>query len=247
MANQPIINPPTPIAIGSPVQGGTSGLYLAIDGNGNLTQQAVTPTTPGGSSGQIQYNNGTGFAGSANLTWDNTNARLAIGDYEGSGPLTISGVASSLICLLLNTDGAGNAGWETENDAGSILYTGVYGSSGGSGTILYQNAFIQCNTANLAVFNTAGGIQLAVGGIATANVALNITSSGAIGIGAGVTPNASALVEIDSTTQGFLKPQMTTTQKNAISSPKEGLEVYDLTLHAPCWYNGSAWKTVTGS
>ena len=49
MANPPIINPPTPIAIGSPVQGGTSGLYLAIDGSGNLTQMAVSAVPPAGS------------------------------------------------------------------------------------------------------------------------------------------------------------------------------------------------------
>lgn len=60
-----------------------------------------------------------------------------------------------------------------------------------------------------------------------------------------LTGDASAAFDVESTTQGFLLPQMTTTQKAAISSPKEGLLVYDLTLHALCVYNGSAWKTVT--
>ncbi len=36
-----------------------------------------------------------------------------------------------------------------------------------------------------------------------------------------------------------------TTQKNAISSPAEGLIVYDLTLHKLCVYTGSAWETIT--
>ncbi len=57
-------------------------------------------------------------------------------------------------------------------------------------------------------------------------------------------PDASAAFQVDSTTQGTLPPRMTTTQKNAISSPAEGLEVYDTTLHALCFWNGSVWKTV---
>jgi len=42
-------------------------------------------------------------------------------------------------------------------------------------------------------------------------------------------------------------PQLTTTQKNAISSPVEGAVVMDITLHALCVYNGTAWKTITAT
>jgi hypothetical protein len=55
---------------------------------------------------------------------------------------------------------------------------------------------------------------------------------------------ASAKLIVSSTTQGFLPPLMTTTQKNAITSPAEGLVVYDLTLHTLYYYNGSAWTAV---
>ena len=65
-------------------------------------------------------------------------------------------------------------------------------------------------------------------------------SAGSTGIGT-TTPNASAKLEVSSTTQGVLLPRMTTTQKNAISSPVEGLEVYDLTLHQKSYYNGTTW------
>ena len=54
----------------------------------------------------------------------------------------------------------------------------------------------------------------------------------------------SAVLQADSTTQGLLKPRMTTTQKNAISSPAAGLEVFDTTLGRPCFYSGSAWVTL---
>lgn len=55
----------------------------------------------------------------------------------------------------------------------------------------------------------------------------------------------SALVEIQSTTHGFLLPRMTTTQKNAIATPDEGLVVYDTTLHKLAVWTGAAWETVT--
>lgn len=58
-------------------------------------------------------------------------------------------------------------------------------------------------------------------------------------------PNASALLQIDSTTQGVLFPRMTTTQKNAISTPAAGLVVYDSTLGKLCVRTASAWETIT--
>ena len=57
----------------------------------------------------------------------------------------------------------------------------------------------------------------------------------------------SALVEMISTTQGFLPPVMTTTQKNAISHTASGLQVYDTTLNQLNYYNGSSWVSLTAS
>jgi hypothetical protein len=57
--------------------------------------------------------------------------------------------------------------------------------------------------------------------------------------------DASALFQLDTNTKGLLKPRMTTAQKNAIAAPALGLEVYDTTLNAPQYYNGSAWVNST--
>jgi hypothetical protein len=57
------------------------------------------------------------------------------------------------------------------------------------------------------------------------------------------TPQDSACLQADSTTQGFLPPRMTTAQKNAIAAPAIGLMVFDTTLGRPCFYNG-AWVTL---
>lgn len=60
------------------------------------------------------------------------------------------------------------------------------------------------------------------------------------------TGDAAAKLQVDSTTQGFLPPRMTTTQRNAISSPPEGLVVWDTTLHKLYVYNGTIWIVVPG-
>jgi hypothetical protein len=57
---------------------------------------------------------------------------------------------------------------------------------------------------------------------------------------------ASAILQADSTTKGFLPPRMTTTEKNAIGSPASGLVVYDSTLNALNFYNGTAWSSGGG-
>lgn len=55
---------------------------------------------------------------------------------------------------------------------------------------------------------------------------------------------ASAMLQVNSTSKGFLKPKMTTAQKNAIATPAAGLEVYDTDLNRPCFFNGTSWITL---
>ena len=54
---------------------------------------------------------------------------------------------------------------------------------------------------------------------------LNFHLFAQVGIGTS-TPDASAALEIASTTQGFLPPRMTAAQRDAISNPVEGLVIY---------------------
>jgi len=70
-------------------------------------------------------------------------------------------------------------------------------------------------------------------------------STGSAGIGT-LTPNASSLLEIKSTTKGILIPRMTKTQRDAIASPATGLMIFQ-TNSSPgfYYYDGSAWKVVT--
>lgn len=58
----------------------------------------------------------------------------------------------------------------------------------------------------------------------------------------GSLPDSSAMLDIKSTTQGFLMPRMTTAQQAAIVNPAEGLMIYNITDSAYYFYNGSSWS-----
>ena len=73
---------------------------------------------------------------------------------------------------------------------------------------------------------------------------MTVSSTGNIGIGT-TAPGASAILDVQSTTQGIRMPNMTTTQKNAIASPAIGLMVFDTSLAKLCVFASGAWRTVT--
>ena len=58
----------------------------------------------------------------------------------------------------------------------------------------------------------------------------------------GTAPDASAMLDVKSTTKGFLAPRMTAAQRGEITSPAAGLLVYQTDATAGYYYyNGSAW------
>ena len=72
-----------------------------------------------------------------------------------------------------------------------------------------------------------------------------VITGNAQGIGIGTnTPNNSAMLDITSTSKGFLTPRMTSVQRGAIVSPANGLLVYDITTSSFWYYNGGAWANL---
>jgi uncharacterized protein (TIGR02145 family) len=76
-------------------------------------------------------------------------------------------------------------------------------------------------------------------GVKAQSVAINTDGSVA---------NESALLDLKSTTKGFLPPRMTQAQRNAISTPAAGLIVYctDCGSGEPQFYNGASWVSMLG-
>lgn len=62
------------------------------------------------------------------------------------------------------------------------------------------------------------------------------------GVGIGGTPNPGGILDLQSTTQAFILPRMTTAQKLAIPNPIEGMTVFDLTEHAQSIYASGHWS-----
>lgn len=94
--------------------------------------------------------------------------------------------------------------------------------------------------------NTTGSNHVFKAGTSstTSNELMRINGNGQVSIGTS-TPDASIILQVDSTVQAFAPPRMTTTQKNAISSPLEGSIVYDVTLHKLCVRGAASWETIT--
>jgi len=73
-----------------------------------------------------------------------------------------------------------------------------------------------------------------------------IHSNAQVGIGT-TTPDASSILDIESTTQGFLTPRMTTAQRIAIASPAEGLMVFDTDEGSFHYFDGTSWEELEAS
>ena len=164
------------------------------------------------------------------------------GTARVSGNLTVSGPSGS----VTNLDIFGG----TTGGSGQTLR--IYGS-----TPTTQGLFLTYTTATAESFIDAGYHTTSSGASfgdiifrskknATNTLAENMRIRGFDGnvlIGTS-TNNASAIVNISSTTKGFLPPRMTNAQMVAIATPAAGLVVYDTTNNKLNVYDGTNWVTL---
>ena len=88
----------------------------------------------------------------------------------------------------------------------------------------------------IAIFST---LLLCFAGIDLKSQNVGINSDGS-------SPDNSAMLDIKSTTTGLLIPRMTTAQRIAISSPANGLLVYDTNTNL-FWYYNNGWNSISKS
>jgi hypothetical protein len=136
-----------------------------------------------------------------------------------------SGSTSATTSLLVQNS-AGTAALRVTDDRIVKTFNGL----DLSGNYLYANG-----VGNASIF---GGTSLLFDTTLSGSFRFR---TGSMAVGASVA-DATAHLDVQSTTKGFLPPRMTTTQKNAISSPAAGLVVYDNTTNKLCCYDGSTWN-----
>jgi hypothetical protein len=233
---------------------GTTSAALRVNGN-------IIPTNSGSSSlgtGSLPFSNGL-FSGivysntfqnySSNLSFSTGGTNVArffltTGNFtlQNGGTFTDAGyrldvqgnarVTGTLLAQTYRAVGT-SEGLRISNDNG---YLGIFNSADTT-----RHAFIQATSTQLIltaerptsaiVFNSGGVVER-----------MRLVSNGNLLVGT-ATDVASSKLTIESTTQGFLPPRMTTTQKNAIASPAAGLVVYDNTINDLQVYNGTSWVT----
>jgi hypothetical protein len=62
----------------------------------------------------------------------------------------------------------------------------------------------------------------------------------------GTPPHPSAILDLQSSQQGFLPPRLTTVQRDAIQNPAPGLRIFNLTTLCENYFNGNAWYELCG-
>lgn len=85
--------------------------------------------------------------------------------------------------------------------------------------------------------------------LTSVGVLTSTTINGKLTVGSASASSNSAVLEIKSTSQGFLPPKMTAAQRDAIASPSIGLIVYCTNCGSegqPQYYSGTAWKNMAG-
>ncbi|WP_292949310.1 cell wall anchor protein [Olleya sp. UBA1516] len=74
-------------------------------------------------------------------------------------------------------------------------------------------------------------------------ISVNFQAVAQVGIGT-LSPDASAMLEVNSTEKGMLAPRMTSAQRIAISNPAEGLLVFDTDINVFYFYDGNVWTAL---
>ena len=143
--------------------------------------------------------------------------------------------------LMIRDDG--NVGIGTNNPTAALtigasqIFT-VTSSGVTTWGVSNSQGFLSWDT-NLAIFGGRQNSDVQFRTNSNVNV-MRLTTGGNVGIGT-TSPNASAALDVTSTTQGILFPRMTTTQRNAISTPADGLVIYNTTDNKLQVRAGGAW------
>lgn len=149
------------------------------------------------------------------------------------------------------------------NGTGDVDLNGRYSllPTGALGTATLRDRGASATNTGVGIDGTTGTIDFLIGGVSILDLSASLfdvnvdadfssaSFSGAVDMGStlivgGTTPNASAAMQVDSTNQGFLPPRMTTAQRTSITTPADGLQVYDSDLDEMYVRANGAWASL---
>ena len=144
------------------------------------------------------------------------NLGLGVGSANASARMHIKGSgATSATTALLVQNSAGTDLFKVQDDGNISL-----GSISIKGSIITGNAYFSSIVYGPNYYRQ---------------------TSGATTIGGGTGADASAQLDVRSTTKGFLPPRMTDSERDAITTPAPGLMVYDTSNNQMNYWNGTTW------
>lgn len=216
-------------------QSGVDSVAALVINRGDVTSRSISfrPSDDGGTKNTIAFTLPALFTGASSYTFSNNVVANLFGQsllYNG----TFSDPATGIYAAIKVSDDC------AANTSSGISHAGFTATVHGTCTINNNTyAGIYNNTSVVSGTGIKYGIYVGSGASYS-----QFDSKIAIGTPAVTT----AIFEIVSTTRGSKPaPDMTTTQKNAITSPGNGLMVFDTTLGKYCFYSSAtaAWETIT--
>lgn len=174
---------------------------------------------------------GTTTPGRVNITAGSTNSIGAdVFIKGGDGPTGLSG--SVLV--------SGGSSGDDNGIGGQVQMLGGLGGvvTGAGGDVVIKSGDSQGSGQAPGTITIDAGERI---GFSVFGDVLLQSINGQVGVGV-TSVVASALLEMGSTTKGFLPPRMTTTQQDAIASPATGLAIHNTTTKLPGFFDGNQWS-----
>lgn len=177
----------------------------------------------------VQYHNGTVWRTQV----DSESVQTITGDktFASANSTTISQVGTGAFPLKVRSDNA-------------YTYMGIYNNGGPS-----FGASIGLSGNNLEFWNIqAGSVKFYVGptaGGAVERVRIETTGQMLLAGSSLAVTDPNAMLELRSSSRGLMLPRLTTTQRDAMVLPGEGLFIFSTTNKRIEFHNGTAWRAVS--
>lgn len=188
----------------------------------------AAPGGGGGSGGNLQLLNGAAMDATLRAVADTANTasplKLSTGGIQSTTKIQITTADTNYI--------------DAEDNSGNNRFTVGRDPSSQQVNVDFASNPTGSTTAVGAFRTYRDGVNL--------SEVMTILEDGTIGVGT-TAPDASALVDIASTTKGFLTPRMTNAQRAAITAPAEGLLLFNTTNKGVAYRDGTNWGYLSGA